>query len=189
MPVHSGHSSQVVLVALEVVGLAVLPGHSTQTSPEFVPSMFSQPFAESLGVVLVAWDDGARFQDSQFVLQQVEECDGVAKQSLNSMWFLLVTCEFSTRQRTTLPADPPVAVLDLACVDYCIENEALDALSDRLVSYVLLDGEAFLGLNYALIELFVGAVVVAKEREHSVEHGFHFVILVGLVHSLFRLID
>ena len=44
-PVHSGHSAQVV-VALEVDGLAVLPGNSTQTSPapEFVHSTFGQPF-------------------------------------------------------------------------------------------------------------------------------------------------
>ena len=49
-------------------------------------------------------------------------------------------------------------VLDPACVDFCIENvarlglaqqEALDAPSDRLVAYVLLDGEAVLGGNHA----------------------------------------
>ena len=34
-----------------------------------------------------------------------------------------------------------------------------------------------------------GAVVAAKEREHSVEHGPDFVDLVGLVHGLVHLID
>ena len=93
-----------------------------------------------------------------------------------------------------------MAVLDLDGVDFCIENvarlglaqqEALDAPSDQLVAYVLLDGEAVLGGNHALIEaeLLVGAVVVAKEREHSVEHGPDFVNLVGLVHGRVRLID
>ena len=83
----------------------------------------------------------------------------------------------------------PVAVLDPALVDFCVENvarlglaqqEALDDPSDRLVAYVLLDGEAVLGGNHALVEaeLLVGAVVAAKEREHSVEHGPDFVNLV-----------
>ena len=73
-----------------------------------------------------------------------------------------------------------MAVLDTAHVDFCVKNvarlglaqqEALYAPSDRLVAYVLLDGEAVLGGNHALIELLAGAVVAAKEREHSVEHG------------------
>ena len=34
-----------------------------------------------------------------------------------------------------------------------------------------------------------GAIVAAKEREHSVEHGPDFVNLVRLVHGLVRLID
>ena len=38
-------------------------------------------------------------------------------------------------------------------------------------------------------ELLAGAVVAAKEREHSVEHGPDFVHLVGLVHGLVHLID
>ena len=78
-----------------------------------------------------------------------------------------------------------MAVLDPARVDFCVENvarlglaqqEALDAPSDRLVAYVLLDGEAVLGGNHALVEaeLLAGAVVAAKEREHSVEHGPDF---------------
>ena len=55
----------------------------------------------------------------------------------------------------------PVAVLDPARVDFCVENvarlglgqqEALDAPSDRFVTYVLLDGEAVLGGNNTLIE-------------------------------------
>ena len=82
-----------------------------------------------------------------------------------------------------------------AHVDFCIENvaclglaqqEALDAPSDRLVAHVLLDGEAVLGGNHALdeTELLAGAVVAAKEREHSVEHGPDFVNLVELVHGL-----
>ena len=80
------------------------------------------------------------------------------------------------RRRTTLPVDPggPVAVLDPARLDFCVENvahlglaqqEALDAPSDRLVVYVLLDGNAVLGGNHALVEaeLLAGAVVAAKE--------------------------
>ena len=93
-----------------------------------------------------------------------------------------------------------MAVPDLACVDFCVENvarlglaqqEALDGPSDRLVAYVLLDGEAVLGGNHALIkaELLAGAVVAVKERKHSVEYGPHFVNLVRLVHGLVRLID
>ena len=93
-----------------------------------------------------------------------------------------------------------MAVPDPARVDFCVENvarlglaqqEALDAPSDRLVAYVLLDGEAVLGGNHALVqaELLAGAVVAAEEREHSVEHGPDFVNLVGLVHGLVRLID
>ena len=52
-------------------------------------------------------------------------------------------------------------------------------------------GEAVLGGNRALVkaELLAGAVLVAKEREHSVQHWPHFVNLVGLVHCLIRLID
>ena len=68
-----------------------------------------------------------------------------------------------------------MAVIDPARVDFCVENvaclglaqqEALDAPSDRLVTYVLLDGKAVLGGNHALVEaeLLVGAVVAAKER-------------------------
>ena len=55
----------------------------------------------------------------------------------------------------------------------------------------LLDGEAVLGGNHALVEaeLLAGAVVAVKEMEHSVEHGPHFVNLAGLVHGLVRLID
>ena len=80
-PVHSGRSPRVMVVAQEVDGLATLPGDGTQSSPapEFVPAMFGQPPAEFLGVVLAAWHDGARGQDSQLVLQQVEERDGVVK--------------------------------------------------------------------------------------------------------------
>ena len=37
--------------------------------------------------------------------------------------------------------------------------------------------------------MLAGAIVAAKEREHSVEHGPDFVDLVGLVHGLVRLID
>ena len=57
--------------------------------------------------------------------------------------------------------------------------------------YVLLDGEAVLGRNHAIIEadLFAGGVEAAKERKHSVEHGPYFVNLVGLFHRLIRLIE
>ena len=60
-----------------------------------------------------------------------------------------------------------------------------------LVAYVLLDVEAVLGGNHALVEaeLLAGAAVATKEREHSFEHGPDFVNLVGLVHGLVRLID
>ena len=68
-----------------------------------------------------------------------------------------------------------MAVLDPAHVDFCVENvsrlglpqqEALDAPPDRLVAYELLDGEAVLGGNHALVEaeLLAGAVLAAKER-------------------------
>ena len=69
---------------------------------------------------------------------------------------------------------------NVACLT---QQEALDAPSDRLVAYVLLDGEAVLGGNHALVEaqLLVGAVVAVKEREHSVEHGPDLVNLVRLV--------
>ena len=93
-----------------------------------------------------------------------------------------------------------MAVPDPAHVDFCVENvarlglthqEALDAPSDWLVAYVLLDGEAVLRGNHALVEagLLAWAVIAAKEREHSVEHGPDFVNLVGLVHGLVRLVD
>ena len=50
---------------------------------------------------------------------------------------------------------------------------------------------AVLGGKHALIEaeLLVGAIVAAKEREHSVENGPEIVNLVGLVHGFVRLID
>ena len=106
------------------------------------------------------------------------------------MWFLLATCEFFS----ALPADPrrPVAVLDPAGVDFCVEyvvclglakQEALDAPSDRLVAYVMLDAGRF-SVGVIEVELLVEAVVAAKEREHSVEHGHHFENLVRLVHSI-----
>ena len=81
MPVHSGSSPRVMVVAQEVDGLEVLPGDGTQSSPapEFVPATFGQHPAEFLGVVLAAWHDGARGQDSQLFLQHVEEHDGVVK--------------------------------------------------------------------------------------------------------------
>ena len=98
-----------------------------------------------------------------------------------------------------------MAVLDPAGehVDFCIEYvaclglaqqekiKAIDGPTFRLVVYVLLDGEAVLGGNHVLVEteLLAGAVVAAKEREHSVEHGPHLVYLVGLEHSLVCLID
>ena len=93
-PIHSGRSPRVVVVAQEVDGLAVVPGDGTQSSPalEFVPATFGQPPAEFFGVVLAACHDGARGQDSQLVLQHVEERDGVVKAV--------------HERRTTLPADP-----------------------------------------------------------------------------------
>ena len=82
-----------------------------------------------------------------------------------------------------------MAVPGPARVDFCVKNvarlglvqqEALDAPSDRLVAYEVLDGEAVLGGNHALVEaeLLAGSVAAAKEREHSVEHGPDFVNLV-----------
>ena len=87
-----------------------------------------------------------------------------------------------------------------AGVDFCVEDvsclglaqqEALDAPSDQLVMYVQLDGNAVLDGNHALVKakLLVGAVLVVKEMEHSVEHGPHFVNLVRLVQGLICLID
>ena len=75
------HACRGKVVAQEVDGLAVLPGDGTQTfpAPEFVAAMFGQPLADFLGVVLAAWHVGACGQDSQFVLQQVEERDRVVK--------------------------------------------------------------------------------------------------------------
>ena len=194
-----------MVVAQEVDGLAVLPGDGTQSSPapEFVPATFGQPPAEFLGVVLAAWHDGARGQDSQLFLQHVEERDGVVK-AVHEQHVVLVgdlRVLHETADNTAgWSEEGPVAVPDPARVDFCIENvarlglaqqEALDAPSDRLVAYVLLDGEAVLGGNHALVqaELLAGAVVAAEEREHSVEHGPDFVNLVGLVHGLVRLID
>ena len=95
----------------------------------------------------------------------------------------------------------PVVVLYPGRVDFCVEDvaclglaqqEGLNVPSYRLVvAYVLLDGKAVLGGNHALVEaeFLVGAVVAAKEREHSVELGPYFVNLVSSVHSLVCLID
>ena len=56
------------------------------------------------------------------------------------------------------------------------QQAALDAPSVQLVVYVLLDGKVVCGGDHAFIEaeFFAGAVVAAKEMEHSVEHGRHF---------------
>ena len=80
-PVQSSRSPRVMVVAQEVDGLAIIPGDGTQTSPapEFIPATFSQSLAEFLGVVLVAWHEGARSQDSKFVLQHLEEHDRVVR--------------------------------------------------------------------------------------------------------------
>ena len=77
------------------------------------------------------------------------------------------------------------------CVRVCPTTPVHSGCSTRLVAYVLLVGEAVLGGNHALVkaELLAGAVVAAKEREHSVEHGPRFVNLVRLVHSIVCLID
>ena len=173
-PVHSGRSPRVVVVAQEVDGLAVLPGDGTHSSlaPEFVPATFGQPPAEFLGVVvLAAWHDGARGQDSQLVLQQVEERDGVVK-VVHEQHVVLVgdlRVLHKTADNTAgWSEEGPVAVPDPARVDFCVEDvarlglaqqEALDAPSDWLVAYVLLDDEAVLGGNHALVEaeLLAGA--------------------------------
>ena len=150
--------------------------HTELPGTEIRNGRFGQPPAEFLRVVLAAWHGGASGQASgQFVLQQVEELDGVVKAVHEQH---VVTCEFSTRRRTTLPADSrmgPVAVLDPAHVDFCIENvaclglaqlEALDVPSDRLAAYVLLDGEEVLGGNHALVEAVVaGGGCSSGERE------------------------
>ena len=56
---------------------------------------------------------------------------------------------------------------------------------------VLLVSEIVLGQNHAFVkaELLAGAVVAAKEGEHSVKHGPHFVNLVRLVYGIICLID
>ena len=150
-PVHSERSPRVTVVAQEVDGLAVLPGDGTQTSPaqELVLATFGQHPAKFLGVVLVAWHDGASGQDSQFVLQQVEERDGVVKAVYEQ--YVVLVCDLRVLHETA-------------------DN---NATSDRPDAYVLLDGKAVLGGNHELIELFeaellAGAVVATKEREHSV---------------------
>ena len=81
IPVHSGRSPCAMVVAQEVDGLAVLLGDGTQTSlaPEFILATFGQPLAEFNWLVLAAWHDSAHCQESQFILQQVEERDGVVK--------------------------------------------------------------------------------------------------------------
>ena len=83
--------------------LAILPGDGTQSSPapEFVPATFGQPPAEFLGVVLVAWHDGARGQDSQLVLQHVEVRDGVAK-AVHEQHVVLVGSQPEGRQHCRL---------------------------------------------------------------------------------------
>ena len=88
-------------------GLPVLPGDGTQSSPapEFVPATFGQPLAEFLGLVLAAWHDGAHGQDSQLILQRVEEHDRVV-QAVHEQHVVLVGDLRVTRRRTTLPADP-----------------------------------------------------------------------------------
>ena len=88
-----------MVVAQEVDGLAVPPGDDTQSSlaPEFVPATFSQPSAEFFGVVLAAWHDGARSQDSQFVLQQVEERDGVVKAVHEQHFYFILYRSIITR--------------------------------------------------------------------------------------------
>ena len=70
-------------------------------------------------------------------------------------------------------------------------QEALDTPSVLLVAYVLLDGQAVLGGNHALVkaEFLAGAVVSEEEREKSVKHGPLFVNLVRLVHNFICLID
>ena len=176
-PVHSGRSPRVMVVAQEVDGLSVLQGDGTQSSPapEFLPATFGQPPAEFLGVVLAAWHDGACGQDFQFVLQQVEERDRVVKvvheQYVVLVGDLRVLHETADNTATDLR---PVAVLDPARVDFCVENvarlglaqqEALDAQSDQLVAYVLLDGEAVLGVNHALVEAELLAGCSSGERE------------------------
>ena len=61
------------------MGSRSFDGTQSSLALEFVLAMFAQPPAEFLGVVLAGWHHGARGQDSQFVLQQVEECDRVVK--------------------------------------------------------------------------------------------------------------
>ena len=76
MPVHSGCSppgscsgsgwacGPSKRIHADIPGSGIFTGH--------LPAKF-------LGVVLAAWHDSARGQDSQFVLQHVEERDGVVK--------------------------------------------------------------------------------------------------------------
>ena len=163
---------------------------------------FGQLPAEFLGVVVAAWHDGAHGQDSQLVLQQVEERDRVVKVGHEQHAVLIGDLSSSPRdgQHCRLIRGGASGGPDPVRVDFCIQNvaclgitqqEAFAAPSDRLVMYVLLHGDAVLGGNHALVEaeLLAGAVVAAEEREHSVEHGPDFVNLAGLVHGLVRLID
>ena len=82
----------------------------------------------SFGVMLMAWHDGA----SHLVLQQVEEGDRVEQHMVPSG-----------------SKEVPVAVLYRASADFCVKDvaclgptqqEPLDAPSDWLVTYALLEG-------------------------------------------------
>ena len=86
------------------------------------------------------------------------------------------------------PAGADFYIEEVACLGLA-QQEALDAPSDQLVMYVLL--EVVLGGNHALIEadLLKGVAVERKEREHSVEHGPYFVNLVGLAHGFLCLLE
>ena len=80
-----------MVVALEVDGLAVLPGDGTQTSPGTgirTGHVQSASCRVPWGSV-VAWHDGTRSKDSRLVLQQVEEHNGVVK-SVHAQHVVLV---------------------------------------------------------------------------------------------------
>ena len=82
----------------------------------------------------------------------------------------------------------PVAVHYPSCGDFCVQDLTCLCLPQQEALDVLLDDDdAVLGGNHALVEaeLLAGAVVVAKEKKHSV----HFANLVRLVHGLVCLTD
>ena len=108
-----------------------------------------------LGVVLAAWHDGACCQNSQFIFQQVEERDRVIKtiheQHVVLVGDLRVLCKTANNTTCGSNKGPDFCFGEVACL-FLAQQEALDAPSDWLVVYVLLDGEAVISGKHALFD-------------------------------------